>query len=361
VPVKLLEVHTSSFLRVMLTTQTVIAGPRGFLERENTVPSQVPNFDNETIAHLAMELYGIEGEISSFVSYEDQNARIKTSSDSYVLKIANKRWVIEELHMQIEALEHLRATAPELSVPHVIVTQSGDAITVVDGFAVRLFTFLEGNILADAQRSPELYSDIGCFMGRFSRAMQGYAHPAAHRPDDLWNLDNVRACKAYLKDVADRDVRARIERFYGIYEEDVLPKLQYLRSSVIHSDANEQNLLVADDRPTKIAGLIDFGDMQLGTHINELAITLAYALLGEDHIESAAREIVQGYTEEFVLEAGELDVLFNLMAMRLVQNIIMTSHSAKKFPDNEYIVISQKPARALLKVLEGWKWDVSHD
>ena len=125
------------------------------------MPDKQPHFDNASIAHLAMELYGIEGEISSLVSYEDQNARIKTSSGSYVFKIANKRWVIEELHMQTEALEHLRATATELSVPHVIVTRSGDAITVVDGFAVRLFTFLEGSILADAQRSPELYYDIG--------------------------------------------------------------------------------------------------------------------------------------------------------------------------------------------------------
>ena len=325
------------------------------------MPGQVPNFNNETIARLAMELYGIEGEISSFASYEDQNACIKTSSDSYVFKIANKRWVIEELHIQTEVLEHLRTTATELSFPHVIVTKSGDTITVVDGFAVRLFTFLDGDILAGALRSPELYHDIGCFMGRFSKAMQSYVHPVAHRPDDLWNLDNVGACKPYLKDVADKDARARIERIYGTYEENILPKLQYLRKSVIHSDANEQNLLVAVDRPTKIAGLIDFGEIQLGTHINELAITLAYALLGEDDIESAARKIIQGYTEEFSLEDGELDVLFNLMAMRLVQTIIMTSRSAKEVPDNEYILISQNPARALLKKLEEWKREESHD
>jgi hypothetical protein len=44
------------------------------------------------------------------------------------------------------------------------------------------------------------------------------------------------------------------------------------------------------------------------------------------------------------------------MAMRLVTNITMTSHSAKLFPDNEYILISQKPARALLKKLEEEKY-----
>ena len=189
-------------------------------------------------------------------------------------------------------------------------------------------------------------------MGTFSKAIQGFAHPAAHRPDDLWNLDNVIACKAHLQDVANEDVRVRIERIYETYEKSVLPKLQTLRKSVIHGDANDQNLLVAVDRPTKIVGLIDFGEIQFATHINELAITLAYALLGEDDIESAARKMIQGYTQEFVLEAGELAVLFDLVAMRLVQSIIMASHSAKKVPLNPYILISQNPARALLKKLE---------
>lgn len=197
---------------------------------KNTVSEKQPHFDHKTIAHLAMELYGIEGEMSSLVSYEDQNAYIRTSGGSYVLKIANTRWTSEALHIQTEVLEHLATTAPELSFPQVIPTQSGETMTVVDGFAVRLFTFLEGNILGDALRSPELYRDIGCFTGQFSKAMQGFAHPAAHRTDDSWNLDNVIACKAYLQDAADEDVRARIERIYGAHEKNVLPKLQTLRS-----------------------------------------------------------------------------------------------------------------------------------
>jgi len=322
------------------------------------MPDKKPHFDNDTIAHLAVEMYGIEGEISSFVSYEDQNACIQTSGGSYVFKIANKRWTIEELNMQTAVLEHLRTTAPELSLPHVIPTKSNETITVLDGFAVRLFTFIEGDILGNALRSPELYHDTGCFMGQFSKAMQGFTHPAAHRPDDLWNLDNVIACKAYLHDVTDEDVRARIERIYATYEKNILPKLQFLRKSVIHGDANEQNLLVAVDRPTKIAGLIDFGELQFGIHINELAITIAYALLGEDDIELAVRKIIQGYTQEFLLEADELDVLLDLVAMRLVQSIIMTSNSAKEFPDNAYILISQKPARTLLKKLEEGNFSV---
>ena len=125
-----------------------------------------------------------------------------------------------------------------------------------------------------------------------------------------------------------------------------------MRKAVIHGDANEQNLLVATDNPMKIAGLIDFGELQLGSQINELAITLAYSLLGENDIAMASGKIIEGYDREFKLEAEEREILYYLLAMRLVTNITMTSHKAKLFPDNKYILISQKPARALLKKLE---------
>ena len=317
--------------------------------------NQIPDFNNKAIADLVMELYGIEGEISSLVSYEDQNARIKTSNGSYVLKIANKRLPIEALHMQTDAVEHVRKTMPELNVPQIIPTKSGELITIINGFFIRLLTFLEGGILGHAHRSPSLYNNIGCFMGQFSVAMQDYSHPNAHRPDDLWNLDNILACKRYLIDVDGREDRVRIERSYETYIKETLLILPSLRRSVIHNDANEQNLLVAVETPDKVAGLIDFGDLQLATHVNEIAITMAYALLGEDNIEMAAREILQGYMQEFPLDARELEVLPNLISMRLIQSIIMSSNSAKIFPNNDYILISQKPARALLKELENEK------
>jgi Ser/Thr protein kinase RdoA (MazF antagonist) len=231
---------------------------------------QVPNFDDQAIAQVAMNLYCIEGDISPLVSYEDQNALIETSDGSYVLKIA----------------------------------------------------------------------------------MQGYTHSAAERPDDLWNLDNVIACKVHLDDVSDEDTRARIKRTYATYGKNVLPKLPHLRKSVIHGDINEQNLLVASDKSETIAGLIDFGEIQFATQINELAITLAYALLNEDDLEPAASNLVQGYRQEFEIEADELDILLDLAAMRLVQSLIMTSHSAREFPDNSYLLVSQQPARVLLKKLE---------
>jgi len=317
---------------------------------------QVPNFDEQAFAKIAREHYDLEGEISSFVSYEDQNALIKTPKGKFVIKIANKRWALEFVKMQTEVLEHLKNVAPDMTFPSVIPSLNGEKIIFVDGFAVRLLTFLEGNTLGNMKRSPELYRDIGCFMGQFSNAVQGFSHPDMEGSDALWKLDNVIACKAYLPDVIDEDARDRITRLYKEYEKSIRPKLQNLRKAVLHGDANEQNFLILPDQPDKIAGLIDFGEIQYGTQINDLAITLAYSLLGEDDIQMAANNIIDGYIEEFPLEEGEIDILYYLMAMRLVTSITMTSNSAKQHPDNKYILVSQKPAQALLKKLEDEKY-----
>ena len=313
---------------------------------------EVPNFDNEKIAKIVKEYYGIEGKISSFVSFDDQNALIKTSTNKFVLKIANKKWSPAFVQMQSDVLDHLKVTAPLLTLPAVIHTLSGESMIIVDGFPVRLLSFLEGEILAKSPRTPELYQDVGRFLGQFSAAMQNFIPKTSDGPDELWKLDKVIDCKQYLNEIIDLDARDRIRRLYDVYEKDILPELPRLRKAVIHSDANEQNFLINPEFPKKICGLIDFGELQYASQINDLAITLAYSLLGEDDIAMASQKIIQGYEQEFETLDEEREILIYLMAMRLVTSITMSSYSFKLHPDNEYILIAQKPARVLLKKLE---------
>lgn len=317
---------------------------------------QVPNFNDEAIAKLVLDLYGIKGEISHLVSFEDQNVRIKTADATYVLKIANTKWSCEFMQMQTDVLAYLKTSVPQLTFPVVLESLAGETMTTVDGFAVRLLTYLEGELLTNTPRTPQLYQDIGRFLGQLSKAMQDYPNAAVEGSDEMWKLDNVMACKMYLSDITDLDARDRIERLYVVYQKNILPKLPQLRKAIIHSDANEQNFLINPDQTMKIAGLIDFGELQLSSQINELAIALAYGLLGEDDIAIASASMIEGYHREFKIEEKEREILYYLMAMRLVTSITMSSHSAKLYPDNEYILVSQKPARALLKRLEDEKY-----
>ena len=317
---------------------------------------QVPNFDDESLASLLKDLYGLEGEIAPLVSFEDQNARIKTDTTTYVLKIANTRWSHEFIEMQTDVLTHLKTQAPSLAFPSIVPTLKGEHITYVDGFAIRLLTYLEGDLLTNIPRTAALYKDIGRFVGQLSQAMQTYSVTVVEGSDEMWMLDNVLTCKKYLADVIDRDAADRIERLYAVYEKTIFPKLANLRKAIIHGDANEQNLLIDPEQPEKVAGLIDFGEMQMASQINDLAISMAYSLLGEPNVEMASSNMIEGYDREFKITDNEREIIYYLVAMRLVTSIIMTSHSAKLFPENKYILISQQSARALLKKLEDEKY-----
>ena len=314
--------------------------------------AQVPHFDNDKLAEIALTLYGIKGDITQLVSFEDQNARIKTPTDTYVMKVANARIKTSVLDMQTDILKHIHKTAPDIAVPQVLETKGGNTITDIDGHSVRMLTYIEGDLLTNAKRTPALYHNIGNFMGRYSRAMQGYTHPAGHIEGDLWNMDNMMGCKELLGDVIDPKVRQLLARFYDIYEQETLSKVSSLRKGILHNDANEQNLLISTSNPNIVAGVIDFGEIQYASQINEIAITTAYSLLDEPDIQMAAHAIVKGYRQEFELEEIELEILPNLIAMRMVQSISLSSHWAKSSPDNDYITIVQKPAIALLRHLE---------
>lgn len=312
----------------------------------------VPKFSDEKIIRVFKDLYGLEGEVSSFVSYEDQNALIKSKQGKFVLKIANTKWPRQFIQTQIDVLKHLKKTAPQLKFSETVNTKNGEELTIIDGFCVRLLTFLEGEMLTNIPRNEEIYRDAGRFLGQFSKAMQTFKPLDAEGSDPLWKLDNVMACEPYVKYVLDDETRDRMTRQFAVYKEKILPNLPHLRKAVIHSDANEQNFLISPDNPTKISGLIDFGELQYASQINELAITLAYGLLEENDIGMASKALIGAYDKEFKILDEEREILFDLMAMRLITTVTMSSYNATLYPENDYILVAQKPGIALLKQLE---------
>ena len=314
--------------------------------------AEVPNFAPETVAQYARELYGIEGQITPLVSFEDQNALITGPQARYVFKIANRRWDRQLLEMQHQAMQLLASNAPQLSFPVPVKTRSGDMLTQIDGFSVYVLSYVEGVVLASGVKSAALYRDAGRFLGQLSRSLQGFNHPSSERPGYLWDLDNVIGCRAHLDDVVDNHNRDRIARLFTHYENCVVPQLCGLRKAVIHGDANEHNLIIDGANPKHMHGLIDFGDMVYSRQVNELAIGLAYLLLDEADIGMAATAIIEGYCAEFELHDNELAVLYELAAMRLVTSMVMSSHEAKKYPDNSYILTTLADGQKLLQQLE---------
>ncbi len=314
--------------------------------------SKPPAFSTEELSKIAQDYFNEGGTIKPLVSERDQNARLINNDGEYVLKVANKAEDRELIEFQNAVLNHVALLDPSLAIPTVKKGKEGQEIFDHDGYGIRLISFLEGDIFNGATKSVALYYDLGRFMGRFSSAMQSFGHIKAHQPDFLWNLDNALFSKQYINDIEDKKVKSLIEYYYDRYEQKVAPRLRKMRSAVIHSDANDYNLVVQGD---KISGLIDFGDMLFAKQINELAIVLAYAILDVDDLFAVSNAVIDGYTKQFALTEDELEILFDLAAMRLVMSVCISSNRVTKASSDthkEYLIITQAPAIKALKRLK---------
>ena len=310
-----------------------------------------PAFDPDVLQTIAEDEFGICGSLSLLVSERDQNARITDDHGrSYVLKVANSGDEKSFLHMQNKMMLHLARHAPDIGVPRPVksINGTGQTLVPVSGengeYIVRLLTFLEGQLLSQVPNSAALNASLGRFMGNVSQGLSGFDHPAARRPGFLWNLDNASGCHRFIDDIVAEGNREMIREIFVHYDQHVAPKLPSLRCAYLHQDGNDNNLIVSVDDPEKIIGIIDFGDVVYGRRINELAVTLAYAMLDTEDVLSVAGQVIHGYVSVFALDENELDLVFDLAAMRLAMSVCISSARAKQFPDNEYLLISQQPA-----------------
>lgn len=314
-----------------------------------------PALKQAELQALVDRVYGLTGVARPLVSERDQNARIDAGDSRYVLKIANAGENPAQIELQNAAMAHL-AHAGFAGAPRVVPTLSGsDTETIEAGgqtCRMRLVTWIDGPLLSAAPRSLVQFGNLGVFMGRLSRAMQGFGHPAAFRSDFLWSLDAVGNVEGWTENIADPSRRALVQNLFARYQARIAPRLPGLRASVLHQDANDNNIIVDAGDPNRIAGVIDFGDMAFGRTINELAITLAYALLDASDLYSAMRTLIAGYVSEFPIHEDEAEVLYDLMRMRLAASVCISSRRAGQQPDNTYLTVSQEPAFALLERLE---------
>jgi Ser/Thr protein kinase RdoA (MazF antagonist) len=294
----------------------------------------VESVDRFLAQAIAEKCFGIQATAGELPSERDRNFLLTArGGEKFVLKIANANEERVTLEAQNAMLEHL-ADRIEFC-PRVVRSVAGEAIEVVDGRLVRVLTYLPGKPLATVEtQSPELMYDLGKSLGRLSRALVGFDHPGARRTFH-WDLINGRqTIKNYgpaIKVDWLRDLVFRFQERPGYFDN--------LRHSVVHGDANDYNVLVEKD---KVVGLIDFGDIVYSYTVGDLAIAVAYVVLGKTDPYAAAAPVIEGYREKFELSREELDALWPLVRLRLCMSVCIAAHQQAQQPENEYLGISQR-------------------
>jgi Ser/Thr protein kinase RdoA (MazF antagonist) len=258
-------------------------------------------------------------------SERDQNFLLTDESgQQFVLKVANVAESRDFLEAQNAVLDYL---AERVSFCQRVIGE----IAEFEGHLVRLVTYLPGVPLAEIKpHTPGLLHDLGQKIGQLTRALADFDHPAVHR-DFHWDLANGnRVVNEYAPLIADAELRELVLkcRFEPAIE---------LRRSVIHGDANDYNVLV-DPESMTVSGLIDFGDMVYSYTVGDLAIAVAYVVLGEGD----PRHVIVGYQSEFGLLQEEREALWPLVRLRLAMSVCIAAHQIRQQPENEYLRISQK-------------------
>lgn len=305
--------------------------------------------------NILRQLYGISASANQLPGELDLNFRIRTDAgDQYLLKIYPSGRDGSVLDLQNKALAYLETTAPDLCIPRVVTTQSGDETGVwMDAAGVtrstRLLTWLSGKLWAKAK--PDVTKsgpELGAFLAKLDKALVDFSHPAMAR-NYLWDLQHIDRQLEMIEQIEPIVMRETVGNVIARLANDLSPRLAALPKQVIHNDANDHNIVLNADG--SLVGLIDFNDMLYSYRAGEIAVACAYAMTGRPDPIGAVLPIVAAYYAENPLCEDEITMLFDLIEARIAISICMAARQIANDPDNEYLLVSQEPFRALIKQL----------
>ena len=323
------------------------------------VAANRPAFTAAAALQLAAAHYGRRYELATpLPSDRDQNFLLRGGDlDPAVLKIAGAAEDEAVLDLQNRALLHLaRHEDIRLFISTLIPTQHGAIMIRVRGangrfHFLRLLSYLPGLPLAVAQpHTPDLLWQSGRLLGQVDAILRDFRHPAAGRHLH-WDLEHAPVTiRRYAPAISDPRQRTLVALFLDRFQADIAPHLGALRRGVIHSDGNDHNLLVspAGQRPRRIVGLIDFGDMVHSPLLFEAAIAAAYLMLDKPDPVGTAAQVVAGFHSVMPLTETEVDLLPAAIAIRLSISVCLSAHQKAQEPHNAYLAVSEAPAWRLL-------------
>lgn len=284
---------------------------------------------------LAQEHFGIRGRAERLTGERDENFWIRMDAGpGCILKVANTTEPPETTGLQIAALLHLEQTDPSFPCARVVRCKDGrtqarfNDVSGVQRTAV-MYTFLPGNLLLNAHRSPLQRAACGRLLARLGRALRDFKHPASHRVLE-WDLCQLPRVQALLDQIPELSYAGLISSLLARFSVEVLPRLLALRRQFVHNDFNPRNVIVDPADESRVVGVIDFGDSVYTALVADVAVGAVAQLATPQTADEAIRDFVSAYCEVEPLSTQELEILPWLIAARILQNVVMISwHRAR--------------------------------
>ena len=299
-----------------------------------------PEVSEAEAASIALELFGIAASARTLGSHQDRNFLLESDQGRVLLKIANPGTSVEELAAQSRAAEYLAEREPTLRVPH---THAGLDGRLVQRFTfngktlhARVLDFLDGEPLSGGRHlSAKHVHAIGSMAGRIDRALADFDERDVDRPHQ-WDLRRAPAVlEALLPYVGDVALRSRLAETAAAAFAVVDGLAAELPVQVIHGDLTDDNVVAGGSWGVP-DGVIDFGDLNVGWAVGELAITVSSLLHHAGGGVAASMRAVSAYHAVRPLSAAEASALWPLVVVRGAILVASGHHVVATDPGNDY-------------------------
>tara|TARA_B100000575_G_scaffold57829_1_gene43658 strand:+ start:14202 stop:17225 length:3024 start_codon:yes stop_codon:yes gene_type:complete len=314
---------------------------------------QINNLSLKEIKKNLLLKYGVEGEIIKLYGELDLNFKVKsTNGAAYLLKISRSDFDPNFINYQNSLIKHINkhCEIKTNSIVRSIDMQESSLIKDKNNVdrSLRLLTWIDGRLWSSVNPiKKKLRNQLGSYSALISKSLESFDHNFSKRNID-WDISKSLWVEKYLSKFSTEQIKI-LNNFISDFKKN-LDLYDGLEKSVIHNDINDNNIIVSNDlREPKIKSIIDFGDSVYSQRINDLAISCAYGIMNVDDPLAACCDIVCGYNKIFSISHNELKILYNLIAMRLVISVTKSMINKINNPENDYLIISEKPAWNLLK------------
>ncbi len=305
---------------------------------------------------ITKELYGFDAQAQVLDGELDFNFRMTYGDEEYILKVSRPDAKHDDAQFQDAMLAHVRKADSTILAPQPVADLKGDTISTYadqqgNSRLVRLLMWVDGRLWSSVNpKSEALLYSLGQEAGKLTLSLSTFEHPCAHRTFD-WDLAGSMWTKEYTHLL--EEPKQEMAHYFHTQFDAIQEVYASLRKSIVHNDANDNNIVVSHDLlAPKVRAIIDYGDAVYTHTINDLAICLAYAIMEKNDPLAASLDLISGYHEQFPLEEKELVCLHTLVAMRLLTTVTKSAINREKEPDNTYLQVSEKPA---WEVLEKWR------
>lgn len=309
---------------------------------DDLMTTQAPSVSPVEALEIADRVYGLNGTLKRLNGERDANFLIQSSTGPFVLKFINAAEDPNVISFQTQALLHLQEHGEHLPIPRVLPSRDGEVEPKVQvneqSLTLRTVSYLDGISQNLGTPSVELMHELGTSLAEVNLALKDFRHAAAHR-NLLWDVGHAERVRPYL-DYLDADQLPLVFSLLDNFESTVKPRLAKLRAQVIHNDLNPHNVMLDCATGTHVSAIIDFGDALHAPLINEVGTALSYQF-DADALDPLwqIKAFVTAYNARIPLQREELEVLGELIAMRMAMAITIAQWRASLYPENGTYVL----------------------